>query len=139
AEYRDREEPPVIERVRGAKIQYASGRYDNEREQRLLDTMDRLMKLGIRPAVLLPPHAPIVAEEVAAIPWMKEWFDEFYEELPRRLKQGRVPTAAARSGKDLARSNEAFFDGMHPGEVIMAELLLRLASQLGKPSGDAMV
>ncbi len=129
-QFRDRESPPVRERILGNLGQYAPARrLDPERRDRLQRALWELQREGMDVAVFFPPHSQDAAQQITKNPSVEPWIEEFYEQLPGVLRAAGTPVVSwlvARAPFD----DRGFFDGFHPGEVVLASMLEELINLL---------
>jgi len=122
--YRDRERPPMIERVRKRTTPFDRGGLRPQFFADLEAAIARLRALDIELLALLPPFSDEVREEIEALPDWRALWRRYRLELPRRLARQGVLCLDATSHGALALSDDYLFDGVHPSEVYMAHAVL---------------
>lgn len=127
--YRDRETPPIEERARHRTRQFAPAPgLDSARVARLGAALERL-KARSEVFVVLPPHASPVAAVARQTDGVSAYWDEYYAEVPEVLRAQGFTVSAHETAAFCEMADEAFFDGMHPGERVISHVLEELHMQ----------
>jgi hypothetical protein len=130
--YRDRESPPVIDRIRNHFSQFSlPTQYDHSRAEKLLAAFAKLRALGIETWAFFPPFATecVTALEADRDPQFQDWWQRYRHELPAKLRQQGVNVICQISPAEAGLKDDFFLDGFHPSEVFMTHLMLNISAQ----------
>jgi hypothetical protein len=133
--YRDRESPPMIDRVPTGRVPFTpSDGLDPGLVTSALLALRELSAMGIETQVYLPPVSSALAAALSASPRHGRWWREYREEFPRALRQaGFVVTGPARPVDD-GLDDRYMFDGVHPSEVMVARAVAGMV-RAAQPGG----
>jgi hypothetical protein len=132
--YRDREVPPMVERVAAGTHQFAPGALAPERVERFTAVLGRLAATsGMAVAILVPPVSSEVAGAIAARPDFANTWQAAEAAILASAATAGVPVSGPHVPGDLSLDDRAMFDGVHAGEVLAAAQLAVLAPRLGRP------
>jgi len=120
----DREEPPIIDRVRTATANFIpTDRIDPDRLATLaavLDAYGRQQRLVIG---YLPPFSTAVADELRSDARQSAFFAEFRRVVPALFSERGFPLVDASQLGDLGMDDRAMSDGFHGEETIHARVM----------------
>lgn len=121
--YRDREVPPVIDRVRERTRQFTpSAGLDAKLVAQLQAAIERLRAQGVDVVAVFPPVSSEVDQAASAAPDMAQWWEDYWNKLPAALERAGARTVVLRRPSDAGLSDEYMFDGFHLSEVVAALL-----------------
>lgn len=124
----DREEPPVVERIRGRRHGFeAAASMDDALVSRFLACVDRIREGGVGLVVFLPPFASDAAAELAASGAHRGAWTDYRERLPALLASRGVPCFVVTSPDALGLDDRCMYDGLHAMETFHVALLRRMA------------
>lgn len=112
--YRDRESPPVLERIRQGSRQFAVGAgFDRDRWSTALATM---RALPTEVVVFVPPVSTEAARALRASPPHARWWEHYLEAA--RSAAG-VQAVVIESPETVGLDDRYMLDGFHPSEVLI--------------------
>ncbi|MDZ7696590.1 MAG: hypothetical protein U5R49_06620 [Deltaproteobacteria bacterium] len=123
--YRDRENPPIIERVRAL-----NGRFkpcpgiDPQKIDFLLKHLENLRHLGIEIVVFFPPFSDEVAAEISEIAELRKWWKDYWDLVPEILTARGFQIFGVSNPSVLGLDDRYMLDGFHPSEVLVAAILV---------------
>ena len=122
--YRDREEPPIIERVRRASRQFTpAASLDPERTSALMAALRRLRAAGVEVVTFEPPFS---SEVLAALDASSPgWWVDYRDRLPDRIRREGFACLSVTSPADFGLDDAYMLDGFHPSEVLDSHLVER--------------
>jgi hypothetical protein len=125
--YVDRERPPVIERVRELKKNFAvPASVDRERVQLVIDSLSTMSDLGIEVHVFLPPFSSEVFQALDESEALKAWWDYYKVEFPALLEAEGFAVIPVAEPASLGLDDLYMCDGFHPSEVYMGHVVRNL-------------
>ena len=135
--YRDREDPPIIKRVREGTDQYvlATG-LDDDLVKRLIRALALIRDHGVEVYALLPPFSDEVFENLRTSPSAAGWWQGFCDSLPTKIRSAGIPCIDGRHPSDFGLDDSYMIDGHHAGEVYDALLLKAMIA--AAPPGSCM-
>jgi hypothetical protein len=134
-QYRDRETPPVIERIRGHSHQFApTPGLDWKQAERIIAALRKLRAAGTEVYVVLPPFSKEADAALSIDPALSRWYAEYRQDLPHRLTVEGFVCANTRTPADYGMTDEAMMDGFHPGDVLVTWILGNLIIQAPRGS-----
>lgn len=132
--YRDRESPPMIDRLRGGTHQFAAGTLDAARVDRFRAALTALAGLpDCSVALLHPPVSSDVGESLRTQPAVGPWWTAAIRAVDGVAASLDVPVSGPHVPGDLGFDDRAMFDGVHAGEPLAAAQVLRVARVLDRP------
>ncbi len=124
--YRDREDPPVIERIRSFRGQFVrNAGIRGEAVDRLIAACARIRNAGVEVIVYLPPFADECRVALDTSTGHAAWWGTYQRDVPVALSRAGFPCRASESPRDYDLDDRWMFDGFHPGEVLNAYVLAR--------------
>ena len=136
--YRDREKPPVIERVRGSFHQFLpADQLDPARVQGLLSALETLRTAGTEVVTFEPPFSSVVLDALNEA--RAGWWVDYRDRLPDRLRADGFICLGVTCPKDFGLDDTYMLDGFHAGEVLDSYLLERLVQLAGSRSRLSVV
>ena len=130
--YRDRENPPIVDRVRGATAQFlATPGIDPSRVDRLIEALKRLRAAGVDVRTLLPPVSTECDAALRESAVLSAWWRDVMDGLPERLRSEGFVCVAVRSPADCGLDVRSMIDGFHASEVFVTYILERLIAGPG--------
>jgi hypothetical protein len=122
--YVDREEPPIIDRIRENLRQFSlPAQIDSPRVGELLAAFETLTGAGVE---VRPFLAPFANEAVAALeqsPTLSQWWREYRDHLPQLLRENGIDCGPPTSPSHYGLDDTYMFDGWHGGEVLMSYIM----------------
>ncbi len=135
--YRDRESPPIRDRVTMETAPFdASDGIDWDAARRVVAALTRLRDCGVEVYAIEPPVSDEVAALLSASSGLSRWWREYTTEFPRLFQEAQLSLFVAGSPSTYGLDDRYMFDGMHPGEVFVALLLENMIA--GAPTGSAL-
>jgi hypothetical protein len=125
--FQDREEPPMVERIRSHK----SGRFglpfefSFDHENLITNSLLQLQQTGIEVWVLFPPFSSDCSAALDETNEYREWLEHYRVKLPNILKQNGIRVIIT-SPEAYGLTDQYMEDGIHPGEVFMAHMIHKL-------------
>ncbi len=128
--YRDREIPPVIERIRAASHQFrATPGIDWEQAEMVIQMLVRLQARGCEVGVFLPPFSTEADRALRDSGQLSTWYAEYRTEFASRVEKAGLPCANVASPATYGLTDEYMIDGFHPGEVLITHVVEDLAAR----------
>lgn len=128
--YFDREIPPVIERVRSGKKQFSRPvEWSTNALHDFISAACKLENMGAHVTVILPPFTGEVVGEIERTAELAGWWHAYNADLPRMLGAAGIDCYVAGSPSQYDLKDDAFYDGFHPGEVMMARIIFDMYSR----------
>lgn len=134
--YVDREQPPVIDRVRngGDRFEYIAD-LDSDHVAALFQSLRTLRDMKIEVVVLLPPFASETYECLRAHPRHRVWWQHYTVDLPAALRgAGFVCVGPAIPADYRLTDRGNMHDGFHCGPYMMSFILEDLVAATLAPS-----
>ena len=120
----DREEPPIIDRVRTATANFIpTDRIDPDRLATLAAVLDAYRQQQRLVIGYLPPFSTAVAHELRSDARQSAFFAEFRRVMPVLFGERRFPLVDASELSDLGMDDRAMSDGFHGEETIHARVM----------------
>jgi hypothetical protein len=128
--YRDREQPPIIERVRSAIDQFTpADSVDGDDLAIFVKAVDSLRAAGIEVLVIVMPMSTEVNRALSATPALSSWWKAFRADFPRAMSEHEIDATVVWSPADVGMTDDYMVDGFHPGEVLAAAVVRRALVQ----------
>lgn len=125
--YRDREQPPVVDRVRlGRSPLPKDAAVNTGGIDEVMAAFQRLARSGIEVRVVLPPVSDEVWGALKDSPRLGPWWTESQKLLQEGLSRAGIPWAALTHPAAAGLDDRTMFDGFHPGERMAVELVATL-------------
>jgi hypothetical protein len=120
----DREEPPVIERIRKGTHQFA-GRpvLDPVRLDRLVSALAALDDRGIEVVAWLPTFSDESARALEESPELSSWWRDYRVLVPSTLAEKGIACVPHLTPSALGLDDRYLFDGYHPSEVLLTRVV----------------
>lgn len=127
--YRDRENPPVIERIIESKTnRFSVSNPDTSRIQMAMDAADRIKEMGIELVVFFPPFSNESWLALDSMEVYKELLHYVYD-MSARLEDLDIHVIESSAPAFYGLEDTYFIDGFHPGEVFVGNQLLEYFSR----------
>jgi hypothetical protein len=138
--YRDRENPPVIERVRNHSDQFfvAPGIHWGK-VALLMEHLEKIRSLGVELYVFFPPFSNEVADATRRDPALRQWWEDYWDRLPEVLAERGIQYFGVESPAKLGLDDRYMLDGFHPSEVFIATLLTDWLGRVPEGSMSASI
>ena len=127
--YRDRETPPIIQRVREGSHQFrpAAG-LDPSRVRSLIAALSALKASGVEIYTFEPPFSGEVLRALDAS--RAGWWIDYRDRLPSRIREAGIVCLPVTCPADFGLDDTYMLDGFHPSEVLDSYLVERFARAL---------
>ena len=127
--YRDRESPPIIDRVRqGLRRFEASDGLDPARVARLSTALTKMQSANVEVSLVLIPVSTEVDAALRASAQLKRWWHEYRTVVPQIASECGASVVIAPTPRHYGLNDEAMFDGNHPGELLASHLAEELVT-----------
>ncbi len=125
--YRDREEPPVVDRVRHSTNQFSpAASLDPERMRAFVAALVRLREAGVEVLTYQPPFS---SEVLAALNALRPgWWIDYRDRLPALIRERGIVCLPVTSPGDFGLADAYMLDGFHPSEVFDSYLVERFVA-----------
>ena len=128
--YRDRESPPIIERVRrGLRRFEPSDGLDPARVERLSAALAKMREVGVELSVVVIPVSTEVGEALRTSEQLQRWWREYLQVVPPIVEGVGGTVVVAPTPSRYGLTDEAMFDGNHPGELLVSHLAEELVAE----------
>ncbi len=133
-EFIDREDPPVIDRIRGRIYQFAIPTViDDARVSILLAAIGRLVASGVEVWAVMPPFAEESLAAIRGDAELNQFWNDYETLFPMLSQQGANTISMDQLGVHRM-ADEYMIDGFHPGEVYCAHFVLAMIEQAADDS-----
>ena len=133
--YKDRETPPIIDRVRNRTGQFASSSdICKNKVNFLVRQLEKIKSLGIEVHIFLPPFSDEVSKAVENDAELKKWWDSYWNDLPLLLRKNEFYTFGFKSPNELGLDDRYMYDGFHPSEVLVGNIMIKWLENIPKKS-----
>ncbi|PKN30080.1 MAG: hypothetical protein CVU64_05195 [Deltaproteobacteria bacterium HGW-Deltaproteobacteria-21] len=123
----DREDPPVIERIRSHWGKFAlPQRFDHSRAGAIVQSLEQLRDLGTEIWIFLPPFSTESGQALDTIPAYSMWWSTYKHGFAHAFRSRGFHVVAAFSPRDYGLDDRYMIDGFHPSEVFMAHVVARI-------------
>lgn len=137
-EYQDREQPPIIDRIRNGSGSYVLGEeFANERIEMLDNVLKKLKSKNYYVIGLDLPFSSEVYSELTTNRQLKDFFSTYRTEIPKVFKNNGFVFFDYSDLNKLALSDIYMFDGVHHSETAMAKMLAYSLKGLDKDFPNA--
>ena len=118
--YRDRENPPVIERIRTRTQRFGeTPGIDWKRADKVIAALESLKVRGIEVYAFLPPFSTECDQALQESKGLSVWYAEYRTEFLRRVNAADIVCLDVPSPKTYGLTDDYMIDGFHPGDVFM--------------------
>ena len=100
----------------------------------LAAALDRLQQLGTYVHTFLTPSANAVVEALADRGRLPDWWHEYRDVFPERLRERGIPCTVVRQPADYGLTDDFMLDGSHPSEVFVSSVLERIVAEAPESS-----
>lgn len=129
--YRDREQPPIIERIRSGAGSYAfDSEFDDARVNMLNSILQTLSQKGYIVIGLSLPFSSEVYKELNTNPRHKELFASYQQKIPQIFKMKGFEYFDYSNLESLKLDDTYMFDGVHPSETAMVYMMIDMLQRL---------
>lgn len=126
----DREQPPVIDRIRSLRAQFAlPAGVDRGRVEMIVEGVRRIVASGVEVQALLPPFSTESVEALAASAALGPLWRYYTTVLPGELERAGARVTSILSPATVGLSDVYMVDGFHAGEVLMTVIARRIAGE----------
>jgi hypothetical protein len=135
--YRDRETPPVIERIRTRTQRFGeTPGIDWKRADKIVDALLSLKAKGSEIYCFLPPFSTECDEAFQETKGLTVWYAEYHAEFLRRVNDAGIVCLDVRSPTTYGLTDDYMIDGFHPGDVFMTYVVEDLVHRA--PAGSTL-
>ena len=136
--YVDREDPPVINRIRSGQKQFSGfTALDPGKLKILCRALGQLRDMGIEVAVIQPPFSTEIVRLLEDKPERYRWWQQYRHWLPGELEKRGVPCVRASSPAECGLADAPhMYDGFHADSSYMSFLVEELVRQC--PGGSVL-
>ena len=125
-QFKDREDPPIPERIKNGWRQFASASgLSLESLSSLKDSLERLKARKVMVLGFLPPFSSECATLLATSPGQSNLWNEFRSAVPALFEKLNLPCVDATDTSALHLDDTYLVDGIHTQETFHIHLLLR--------------
>lgn len=126
--YRDREQPPIINRVRGGNSQFvANSDLDYGRIESLKNILEEAKNRGIKIIGILMPFSTEVYDALSNLPEQRKLFKESRAEIRKVFKEIGFSFYDFSNIKDLDLDDTYMYDGLHVTDGAIRVILDRIS------------
>lgn len=127
--FQDREQPPVLERIRNGTHGFAPvPALSEKRVEQFLGCLQALKARGITVLCFAPPYSPAVAAALETDPGLRKAWLQYRSELPPRIRAAGAVYVDASSPAAMGMDDRCMRDGLHAMETFHVRLLAALAA-----------
>lgn len=134
----DHEHPPIGERIRKGLMQFAdTAGFDANDGETFTRALGALRAMGVETYVLFPPLSTEAANAIAARGGgLNDLWIEFNGRFANKVKQLASVAVILETPDDIGYTDEAMWDGFHPGAVLLTSVMERFVASA--PAGSVM-
>jgi hypothetical protein len=135
--YRDRETPPVIERIRTRTLRFGeTPGIDWKGAGKIVTALESLKAKGIEVYTFLPPFSTECDEALQEAKGLSVWYGEYRTEFLQRLAAAGIVCVNVSSPKTYGLTDDYMIDGFHSGDVLLTYVVEDMVRQA--PAGSTM-
>ncbi len=119
--YEDREQPPIIERIREQKTtRFTVSDVSLENLEMMIDCFKIVKNLGVEVIAYFPPFSDESYEALEGSLPLAEWWHFYKEEVINGISSTVNNVINLTYPKEMNQDQLLFIDGIHPGEIFVA-------------------
>lgn len=135
--YRDRESPPVIERIRTGGLRFGqTPGMDWKRAGEVIAALTALQAKGIEIYGFLPPFSTECDQALQQADGLSAWYQDYRTEFLQRMNAAGIVCVDVRSPATYGLTDDYMIDGFHPGDVLMTHIVEELVRRA--PPGSTL-
>ena len=127
--YVDREDPPVIDRIRERTGRFSDSAGSEEVLSASVAAMEAIRNEGVRVIAYFPPFADESWNAMEQSEPIKQWMTFYQGQVVPSLSSAADEVIALGTSSSLGVDDTYFLDGMHPGEVLATLQWIDLVEQ----------
>lgn len=130
--FKDRENPPIMERIRNGNREFISMRsLSDKRMHQLLVCLRKLKESGINVICFSPPYPQDVVMELTINTDHKHAWQQYTDQLPEKIQLEGIPFVSAYATHLIGMNDSSMFDGFHALETFHLRLVQIMTEGLG--------
>lgn len=128
--YVDRESPSILERIQMARREFSlPAVIDQQRVNLMIKAMSLIQKKGVEVHAFMPPFSTEAFEALEKSPLLNQWWNYYKNQFPKLLEKHNILIAPVSHPVQFNLNDMYMFDGWHPSEVYMGNLVKRMIKQ----------
>ncbi len=125
--YRDRESPPIINRIQMTKREFSlPATIDEKRVRMIIDALSLIKNKGVEVYAFMPPFSTEAYDALEDSPALNKWWNYYKHEFPKLLESHDISVIPVSHPAQYELDDTYMFDGWHPSEVYIAHLVKKL-------------
>jgi hypothetical protein len=135
--YRDRETPPVIERIRTRTLRFGeTPGIDWKGAGKIIAALEALQAKGVEVYAFLPPFSTECHEALQEAKGLSVWYEEYRTEFLRRMNAAGIVCIDVPSPETYGLTDEYMIDGFHAGDVLLTYVVEDMVKRA--PAGSTL-
>ncbi len=128
--YVDRESPSIIDRIQMARREFSlPAVIDEKRVNLIVKALSLIQKKGVEVHAFMPPFSTEAFEALETSPPLNQWWDYYKNEFPKLLEKNNIMLVPVSHPVQFDLNDTYMFDGWHPSEVYIGDLMKRMIEQ----------